>query len=64
MNSSILAFPDFTLQSVLLTDASDSAIGAVLSKTQDGRERVLGIGADYSKRLKETTVLLRRKDWQ
>ena len=37
----ILAFPDFSKQFVLYTDASDTAIGGVLSQNQDGQERVI-----------------------
>ena len=34
VSSPILAFPDFSQQILLYTDASDSAIGEVLSKDQ------------------------------
>jgi transposase InsO family protein len=37
----ILAFPDFKEKFVLYTDASDSAIGGVLSQIQEGKERVI-----------------------
>ena len=36
----ILAFPRFTDSFVVSTDASDRAIGGVLSQMQDGHERV------------------------
>ena len=34
----ILAFPDFRQQFILYTDASDAAIGDILSQFQDGQE--------------------------
>ena len=37
----ILAFPDFSQEFVLYTDALDSVIGGVLSQNQDGKERVI-----------------------
>ena len=37
----ILAFPDFSIQFTLYTDASDTAVGGVLSQTQHGQERVI-----------------------
>ena len=37
----ILAFPDFEQEFILHTDASDSAIGGVLSQNQEGKERVI-----------------------
>ena len=37
----ILAFPNFRQEFILHTDASDSAIGGVLSQNQDGKERVI-----------------------
>ena len=36
----ILAHPDISKESILDTDASDKAIGAVLSQVIDGKERV------------------------
>ena len=40
-NTPILAFPDFSEPFILDTDASDGAIGAVLSQIQDGNEKVI-----------------------
>ena len=47
----ILAYPNFQLQFLLYTDASDSAIGAVLSQMQEGQERVI---AYWSRKLQKT----------
>ena len=37
----ILAYPDFTQPFILTTDASNSAVGAILGQIQDGKERVI-----------------------
>ena len=37
----ILSYPDFTLPFILQTDASDTAIGAILSQSHDGCETVI-----------------------
>jgi hypothetical protein len=45
IQSPILAHPDFTLPFILGTDASDQAIGAVLSQNVDGKECVIAYGS-------------------
>lgn len=37
----ILAYPDFTKEMILYTDASTTGIGAILSQNHDGHERVI-----------------------
>ena len=44
----ILAYPDFSVPFLLQTDASDAAIGAVLSQVQEGHECVISY---WSRRL-------------
>ena len=52
----ILAFPDFRQEFLLLhIDASDSAIGGVLSQNQDGKERVI---AYWSRQLQKAETKL------
>ena len=48
VNSPILSYPDFSLDFVLDTDASNHAVGAVLSQVQQGQEKVI---AFFSKTL-------------
>ena len=40
----ILAYPDFTIEFTLATDASDEGLGYVLGQIQNGREVVIGYG--------------------
>ena len=41
VNPPLLAYPDFSVEFTLSTDASLTAIGAVLSQAQEGKERVV-----------------------
>lgn len=41
----VLSYPDFTQEFILTTDASDYALGAVLSQIQDGIEKPLAFGS-------------------
>ena len=41
VNPPILAYPQFDLSFVVHTDASDHAIGRVLSQVQDSKEHVI-----------------------
>ena len=50
-NPPILAYPDFNSSFRLATDASQDAIGAVLTQVHDGKERVV---AYYSQKLNNT----------
>ena len=45
VTSPILAYPDFSKPFILDTDASDQAIGAVLSQKIDGKEHVIAYGS-------------------
>lgn len=51
----ILALPDFKKKFVLYTDASDSAIGAVLSQIQEGKERVIAYWSRQLQKAESTT---------
>ena len=43
-NAPILAYPDYSSDYILYTDASSEAIGMVLSQVQEGKERVISYG--------------------
>ena len=45
VNPPILQYPRYDIPFTLFTDASDNCIGAVLSQTLDGRERVVAYGS-------------------
>ena len=61
ITASILALPRDDCQYILNTDASDVAVGAVLSQVQDGEERVIAYySAKYSD--PETNYCTTRKE--
>ena len=62
VSPSILAFPNFRQEFILHTDASDSAIGGVLSQNQDGKERK-NLADNYRKQ-KEIILQLKKKHLQ
>ena len=41
MSSPILSYPDISLPFIISADASDAAVGAVLSQVKDGRECIV-----------------------
>ena len=41
----VLAFPDFSLPFILTTDASKTALGAILSQVQNGEERPIAFAS-------------------
>ena len=62
MQALILAFPDFTKEFILDTDASFDRIGAVLSQLDEyGNEKVI---AYCSHAMKLVIVLLEKNCWQ
>jgi hypothetical protein len=44
-SDSVLAYPDFSQEFILTTDASKLAVGAILSQIQDGVERPISFGS-------------------
>ena len=44
-NTTVLAFPDFKVPSILTTDASTVGLGAVLSQVQEGIERPISFAS-------------------
>ena len=59
--SPVLAYPDKDAQFILDTDASDFGIGAVLSQTIDGVERVIAYGSHVLSRAKRGYCITRRE---
>ena len=57
----ILAYPNLTGRFILDTDASDTAIGAVLSQEQDGQEKVIGYGSKALSKEERNYCVTRRE---
>lgn len=65
-NASILVFPQMDVRFILVTDASDSGLGAVLSQVECGKERVIAFAVraltkaerNYSTTRKELLALV------
>lgn len=57
----IMAFPNLEDPFILDTDASDTAIGAVLSQVQEGQERVIAYGSKVLSREERNYCVTRRE---
>ena len=64
ITSPILAYPSSNTEFILDTDASAFSIGAVLFQVQEGKERVLAMGAGYSLKASGTTASPAGNYWQ
>ena len=61
MSPPILAFPNFSQQFILFTDASDSAIGGVLSQIRDGQERVISYWSRQLQKVERNYTTIERE---
>ena len=57
----LLAHPDFSKAFILDTDASDTAIGAVLSQIHDGEERVISYASRCLTKAKRKYCVTRKE---